>query len=275
MNRIACAGLLPLLLACASGPRPVVRPTVTVAGLRFAGLTLETVDFFVDLNVDNPNSFPIETPALDFDLAVDGEPFMKENMPVNGAVRAGGRTKVSLPVKVNIVAAAEKIHKIREKDEFPFRVEGGLTGGCGELGTLRFPFQQTGKLPIPKTVGVKIDSFKREKGGNLFSARARLTVELKNRNIFALSKVGGRVKVAMGGAEVGEFDAAVQQTIGPGQEGHLVILMELKGASLLSKAVTGGVQGGTRMQLTGALGMATPYGLLRLPIAVDEEVSLQ
>lgn len=257
------------LIGCSSGPRPLQKPTLTVTGLRFTGLTLETVNFVVDLNLNNPNSFGLPGAEIDFAVAIEGDPFVDGKMPIQGNI-GSGRTHIQCPLQVHFLQVVDKIARVKGKDQFAFAIQGGVTADVGALGRLRFPFQQSGVLPVPQPIGVKVAGIKREKSPSPLAFRGRMTLELKNRNIFALTKVGGRVRIVLEGTDVGEFDASLEQPIAPGQEGKVAIELNVSVVNLITKLTSGRV----KAHLTGSLGMSTPYGLLKIPVGCEETVSI-
>lgn len=96
--------------------------TATLALPRLPGFSLETVairsasltDLALDvrLAVQNPNPFPVPAGQLAYGLSVGGTRIASADGAALGAVPAGGRAVVSLPVKLSLLGAGRAVYQL-------------------------------------------------------------------------------------------------------------------------------------------------------------------
>jgi len=130
-----------LVLGCQK-PQP---PTVVPRVVRVAGVNATGMDFDVELDVHNPNSFPIAAEAVEGTLFVSGERELgRGSANPRASIAAGATGPVTSRVHIdwaNITALASLLAE--EKVPYQFRGEVLLGGKTIRLGV---PFTLSGEL---------------------------------------------------------------------------------------------------------------------------------
>jgi LEA14-like dessication related protein len=119
-------------------------PLPGLPGFRFAGVDvrmagLTDLELDVQLEVHNPNPFPLPPGQLRYTLTLDGQPVASAELHELKAVASGAQGRVTVPVRLSLRAAG--------------RVLGALRGGGADL---RLNGQaRLGALPVPVDVSGK------------------------------------------------------------------------------------------------------------------------
>jgi len=135
------SGLACLVLACQKPVPPTVVPRV----VRVAGVNASGIDFDVELDVHNPNNFPIAAEAVEGTLFVAGEHELgRGSANPRAAIAAGATGPVSSRVHIdwaNITALAPLL----AEDKVPYQFRGEVMLG-GKTIRLGIPFTLAGEL---------------------------------------------------------------------------------------------------------------------------------
>ena len=147
--------VLPLcLLSLACSSRSVQRPRAAFESAEIGELTAEgfTVNFGFD--VDNPNDFDLPIREADYALSLGGVKVIDDQARPKGALRAGERTNVTVPVQLSfndVIRAGRAVW--RSGGDIPYEFDGalGFTGGGGLAAfgmPQRVPLRYSGTLPL-------------------------------------------------------------------------------------------------------------------------------
>jgi LEA14-like dessication related protein len=161
MNRKSGVFLLLLLLALTVGTacsRAFQQPSVALAGVRVGGIGLRGGLVYVQIDVDNPNSYALEAGRLAYDLDLrddtgTGENWVKlakgefeQSMRVPGH----GKTTVEIPIEFTYAGMGSAVKTVLDKGTFNYRVAGNV--GVTSPVRTTVPFQRTGVVSM---VGVR------------------------------------------------------------------------------------------------------------------------
>lgn len=145
---IAAAVVLMLVIAgCAALRSQIEAPRVTLASVGILSLGLLEQRFELTLRVQNPNGFPIDIRGLDYQVALNGEPFAAGVSDTAARVPASGEALVRVPVTANLLDTVQQVLKWRTAP--PDAVDYALDGSVRLSGfDLRMPFEYRGSVPI-------------------------------------------------------------------------------------------------------------------------------
>jgi LEA14-like dessication related protein len=119
------------------GRLPVPKPPgVAIENVRIKDLSPTNLSLDLQLRVTNQNRFPLPVGALAWGLRLGGDDVAKGNGHPLAAVPPGGSAKVTVPVRLSLVAAADAIQRLLRGGEVPVAVD-----GQAEFGGMRFPFE--------------------------------------------------------------------------------------------------------------------------------------
>jgi LEA14-like dessication related protein len=139
---LAAGGLLRSLLFGVAATDPV---TLAAVGVESLGLVEQR--FELTLRVQNPNGFPIRVTALDYQVALNGEPFAAGVSSEGARIPASGEALVRVPVTANLLDTLQQVLKWR--DAPPDAVDYALDGSVRLADfDLRMPFEYRGTVPV-------------------------------------------------------------------------------------------------------------------------------
>lgn len=148
------AAVLVAVLAAACAPR-LTRPEVRLVGVRLGGLGLRGGLVYVQLNVVNPNDFPLEAAALTYDLdlsdpAADGDggwvDLAEGRFNERVHVPARDSTIVEIPVEFTYTGAGAALRSILDLGTFSYRVRGDVA--LSEPVRTEVPYRHTGTVAV-------------------------------------------------------------------------------------------------------------------------------
>jgi LEA14-like dessication related protein len=145
--RILCLVVAVLVASCAAVRQPEP-PEVSIAGLGFGRPGLFEQELRVDLRLWNPNEYAIGVDALSFGLEVNDLHFADGRTLRDFEMPALGETVVPVMVTVSTTDLLERVMQLGVEQRLDYRLTG--TAELGELFGTSVPFEQSGKLAIPK-----------------------------------------------------------------------------------------------------------------------------
>ena len=157
MNRKSVIFLV-LLLAVAVGTacsRAFQQPEVALAGVRVGGIGLRGGLVYVQIDVDNPNSYALEAGRLayDLDLRDDNNPggeswvkFAKGEFEKEMRVPGHGKTTIEIPIEFTYAGMGTAVKTVLDKGTFNYRVAGNV--GVTSPVRRTVPFQRTGVVSM-------------------------------------------------------------------------------------------------------------------------------
>ena len=168
--------------------KPEVRIAATeVQDLSFSGLTL-----LFDVEIENPNPIGIQLSGYDYELQIEGNPFVsgqvQEKVAITPRDRARDRSIIPLPVELGFEEIVQTIGALAPgegKEEAAYRLTAGFSFDLPVLGRVRVPVQTEGTFPILRVPRLEILQLSLEEI-SLSGASLSLDMELINRNSFKI-----------------------------------------------------------------------------------------
>jgi LEA14-like dessication related protein len=141
-----------LSLACSS----VRQPTASLKSANIGAINAEGFTVNFDVDVANPNAFDLPLTDADYALSLGGVKVVDDSISPGGSIPAGGRTGVTIPVRLRFEDLLKAERFIRAGDwDVPYQFDGalGYSGGSGlaALGVpSRIPLRYGGTLSLGK-----------------------------------------------------------------------------------------------------------------------------
>ena len=139
-----------LLGACSSAIRS---PEITLASIDVAGIGLRGATLVANLDIENPNSFDIETDSIVYELeAANPSEAGSYTRVTQGAltqrikVNDNDRTRVEIPIEFTYSSLSGAMRSIMDRGTFNYRVRG--TAFVREPLRRTVPFTKTGNLSL-------------------------------------------------------------------------------------------------------------------------------
>jgi LEA14-like dessication related protein len=125
-SRVRDVALFLLVLALPGCPNPkktldevVKPPSVQVKNVTLAGISLEKLDFLVELEIANPNPVSFTVSKVDYNLALSGQSLMSGQLQPNVQIKASGVTPAQVTVSVGFREVAAIFQAALGQDAVP------------------------------------------------------------------------------------------------------------------------------------------------------------
>ena len=274
---IAAAAAGALLLGCASLGlgRIIERPEARVVATVVESLSFEGVSLRFDVEITNPNPVGITLAGFDYDLAVEGTPFVAGRVDRTVGVAARGRSVVPVPVELAFENLYAAVRQVAEQDQFAYHLATGFSFDLPVLGRVRVPVSTAGTLPVVRVPRLRVSALRLD-SLSLSGASLVLSLELENRNAFGMSLRGLEYSFAGNGQPwaAGAVERAV--SLDPGGRGRVDLGFQISFAAVGRSAYQLLAVGGPlRYELLADLSLGTTLPLLpqaSLPLRTEGEL---
>ncbi|NLW04916.1 MAG: hypothetical protein GX029_06795 [Pseudomonadaceae bacterium] len=162
-----------------------VNPEVKVASSRLVGLTLTKALLEVELDVSNPNRYPLVLGALDFQLDLQGAKILAGQQLQGNSLAAGKTQQIILPLEIEFSELSSFVTNLSDLNALAYLVSGGMSFDIPVAGPLRVPYETKGEIPIPRIPKFSLAGVE-QKRLSLTGADLVVSVELDNPNAFDL-----------------------------------------------------------------------------------------
>ncbi|MGO2356466.1 MAG: LEA type 2 family protein [Marinomonas foliarum] len=145
--------LIVLLSGCSAlkDTMDVRKPTASVTDVSVKSVSTKSMTLLVEVKVNNPNSFDLETAGIDLDLLLNEHKVVKINQPdVSLSLPAKGSNSLSLPVTLMFDQILESIGELPDKGGLKYVVKGAVAINLPVLGDFDVPVDYSGALSMPK-----------------------------------------------------------------------------------------------------------------------------
>ena len=257
------------LLASLLGPQP--KPTASVSAVRITDFSLNDLTVVFDLTITNPYAVPLPLVNVDYALASQAQPFLQGQAPLQGSIPANGSQTVPLPAKIVFVELLKALQGVRPGAMVPYHATLGLSVNAPVLGNLRLPIEKEGEVPVPAPPELSLPSVTWQ-NVSLAGATGLLKMRVRNPNSFAFDVAGLDYDIKLAGMDLakGGLTNAASLAAGAAQEIGINVSVSTAKAGM---AIVQLLQGkSSAYSLGGALAIGTPFGPLRIPLAVTGQV---
>jgi LEA14-like dessication related protein len=124
------------------------KPTITLRGVRFQGLTTEKVDLAFDVELQNPYQVPLPLVGLDARLASGGAPFLTAGLDAERTVPAGESLPFTVPVEVSFAETLKALSAVKLGESLPYAADLVFKVDT-PTAELKLPIHHDGELWIP------------------------------------------------------------------------------------------------------------------------------
>jgi LEA14-like dessication related protein len=268
---LGCLLALPgcALLQSLLGPTPT--PTASVSGVHIADFSLTGATLVFDVAIKNPYTVPLPLVNVDYALSSQSQSFLQGQAPLEGTIPAGESKTVSLPAKVVFLDLLKILQGVRPGAVIPYHGAFGFSVNAPVVGTLRLPLEKDGELPVPTAPSVSVTSVTWQ-NMSLSGATGLLKLKVANPNSFALDLAGFDYDFKLGGVDLakGGLTNPARLAAGAAQEIGIKLSVSTARAGLGILQMVQGQSSG--YSLSGALAIGTPFGPLRIPLALTGQV---
>ncbi|MBN2576912.1 MAG: LEA type 2 family protein [Deltaproteobacteria bacterium] len=268
---LVCLVALPgcALLQSLLGSTP--KPTASITGVRIADFSLNDLTLVFDMAVNNPYQVDLPLVNVDYSLASQSKPFLQGQAPLQGSIPAGKSKTLSLPAKIVFVDLIKALQGVKAGSSVPYKGSLGLSVNAPVLGALRLPLEKEGQLPVPAAPDVSVPSVT-WKNVSLAGATGLVKMRVRNPNSFAFDVAGLDYDIKLGDFNLakGGLTNAASLAAGAAQEIGINVSVSTAQAGMAIVKMLQGQSSG--YSLGGTIAIGTPFGPLRIPLAVKGQV---
>jgi LEA14-like dessication related protein len=152
--------LVGLAAACASLSSLFKEPALSLKSVDIAGIDFTGADLVCHVNVDNPNSFTIPFPRIDWEFFINANSFVSGAVSNSESIKARQTTVVDVPVSVTWEGLYNTFRSLRDTEEADFRVDMAATFDIPVIGDKTWNFTAGGKLPVLRPPKISAPSFR-------------------------------------------------------------------------------------------------------------------
>jgi LEA14-like dessication related protein len=178
-----------LLLAGCGSLRDVVetirKPEVRIDAIELEALSFSGLTLRFDMEISNPNPIGISLSGFDYELQIEGTPFVTGEVDEKVTVAARDRFIVPLPVELGFEELVRTIRELEDREEAAYQLTSGFSFDLPVLGRMRIPVSTEGSVPILRFPGLQVRSLRLNKI-SLAGASLDLELEMRNRNNFKI-----------------------------------------------------------------------------------------
>ncbi len=135
--------------SCSSMPALIEKPRVTSVAMTVVGIDARKADLRFTVQVENPTPVSLTLAGYDYDLQIEGRPFLTGMSQVKHELKAGEVTAVPIPVSVKFAELFEKLPLFLGRTDVVCNLAVALTVKTS-AGEFRLPFQKEERLPLWK-----------------------------------------------------------------------------------------------------------------------------
>ena len=146
--RFFAVSLALLITACQSYNSTIEEPKLSVNSVEIAGVGLNGVDLVAFVDVENPNSFPLPMPRIDWELSVNEANFAQGNLQNNGSVRRRRTTTMELPINLSYDGLYRSFRSLIGEKEADFNIAMGISFPLPLLEDRVYRLDVSGHLPL-------------------------------------------------------------------------------------------------------------------------------
>ena len=254
--------------------RPEVRiDAAELEALSFSGLTLR-----FDVEIRNPNPIGISLSDFDYELQIEGTPFVSGEVDEKISIAARDRSIVALPVELGFEELVKTIRELEDREEAAYRLSSGFSFDLPVLGRVRIPVSKEGSVPILRFPGIQIRSL-RLNTISLSGASLDLELEMRNRNNFKIFIESLEYRFQVDGRDWASGMRRKKVRLGENDIAELTIPIELDFAAV-GRSAYQMILGGEALQYTleGNVDVGTSLRALKkasLPFALAGQLRIQ
>jgi LEA14-like dessication related protein len=150
------------LTTCQSISSIIQEPKLSLKSVDIANINLSGIDLITHIDIENPNSFALPTPKIDWAVAINTNPFINGIFSGGKSINPREKVTVDFPINIPYDALYKTFTSLANNNkEAAYSIALGLSFPLPVLENKVFPFNFSGQIPLPQlpkllsgTVGV-------------------------------------------------------------------------------------------------------------------------
>jgi LEA14-like dessication related protein len=170
---------------CQSISSFIQEPKLSLKSVDIANITLSSIDLISHIDIENPNSFMLPTPKIDWALAINSNPFINGIFSGGKSINRQEKVTVDVPINIPFDALYKTFTSLVNTKEAAYNIALGVSFPLPVLENMVFPLSYSGQLPLlqlPKLLSGSVGIAKMDFSGLTLACVANI----ENPNNFAI-----------------------------------------------------------------------------------------
>lgn len=211
------------------------KPTLSVKGANVAAADFDGATIDVDVEIDNPNSFPIAADEVSFTASLEDKRAATGSLKKRITVESKSKARVKVPVRLRYADVSAAVDAAAGRDHWRYGVTGEVALNPIDKVSLRLPFTKSGELDAPRLPKV-VASKGRLSNISLRAVTVDVDVVVSNDNAFDVPAGSFKGDLRLGGEDAGHVTVAVP-TLGAKKSVSVVVHQQVPLAGLVRTGV--------------------------------------
>lgn len=144
---MTCSLSLLTIGGCSSVPLLAKKPEVKKVSISQVRMDLRKLDLWFDVEVDNASAGSLTVAGYDYDLAIEGQPFVKGKSDAGFELKPHAVTTIPLSVSIKLADVFRQLASLVGRSDAAYRITAWFQIKM-PVGEVRLPFQKEGRLPL-------------------------------------------------------------------------------------------------------------------------------
>jgi len=136
------------LTACQTLSSIIQEPKLSLKSVDIANISLSGIDLISHINIENPNSFSLPTPKIDWALAINRNPFINGIFSGDKSIKGQENVTVDLPINIPYEGLYKAFASLITSKEAAYNLALGITFPYPILENKVFPLNYSGQIPL-------------------------------------------------------------------------------------------------------------------------------
>jgi len=203
------------LTTCQTLNSIIQEPKLSLRSVDIANINLSGINLITHIDIENPNSFTLPTPKIDWALSINTNPFINGIFSGDKSIKGQEKVTVDLPINIPYDGLYKTFASLANSKEAAYNIKLGISFPIPVLENMVFPLNYSGQIPllqIPKLLSGSVGIAKMDYSGLTLACAANI----ENPNDFPIPlpkmdwdySVGGKSVLKSSNTKAGQIAAA-------------------------------------------------------------------
>jgi len=136
------------LTTCQTLNSIIQEPKLSLKSVDIANINLSGIDLISHIDIENPNSFTLPTPKIDWALSINKNPFINGIFSGGKSISGQEKITVDLPINIPYEGLYKTFTSLMNNKEAAYNLALGLTFPLPVLENKVFPLSYSGQIPL-------------------------------------------------------------------------------------------------------------------------------
>jgi len=128
----------------------IQEPALSLKSVDIANITLNGIDLVTHIDIENPNSFTLPTPKIDWAVAINANSFINGIFSGGKSITQKEKVTVDIPISITYDALYKAFTSLVNNKEAAYNIALGISFPLPILENKVFPLNYSGQLPLPQ-----------------------------------------------------------------------------------------------------------------------------